>query len=186
VTALDNWPCQASLGFAIALAILTVVAMQGLFSVEIGLEDTFDEGEGLVDAGVWCHASHGERHTFLPTRWRIASGLMSRVHTFQRRLTSCEKLSTHGMARFGQSFLSSTHSFSWYLPMDCVECGWTGSWNRTRRDGPCVWMMPRSTRGIQLPLVQTRTHPPVDFRFGHTQLFARRDGYRRWTCRKVG
>jgi hypothetical protein len=48
----DNWPFQTSLGFAIALAIFTAVAMQGLFNVEVGLEDPFDEGEGLDNVRV--------------------------------------------------------------------------------------------------------------------------------------
>jgi hypothetical protein len=48
----DNWPFQTSLSFAIALAIFTAVAMQGLFNVEVGLEDPFDESEGLDNVRV--------------------------------------------------------------------------------------------------------------------------------------
>jgi hypothetical protein len=48
----DSWPFQTSLGFAIALAIFTGVAMQGLFNVEVGLEDPFDESEGLDNVRV--------------------------------------------------------------------------------------------------------------------------------------
>lgn len=43
----ESWPPQANLGFAIALAVFTGVTLQGLFNIEAGMEDPFDEAEGL-------------------------------------------------------------------------------------------------------------------------------------------
>jgi len=63
----DSWPFQTSLGFAIALAIFTAVAMQGLFNVEVGLEDPFDESEGLDDVRVGI--IFGEMERIISMEW---------------------------------------------------------------------------------------------------------------------
>ena len=46
------WPFQTNIGFAIALAVFTSITIQGLYNIEISLEDPFDEDEGLDDVRV--------------------------------------------------------------------------------------------------------------------------------------
>eukprot|EP00793_Prasinoderma_coloniale_P004225 PRCOL_00006401-RA len=67
----SQWPFQANLGFAIALAIFTGVAMQGLFNIAIGLEDPFDDTEGLDDVRV--EKIFGELEIRLTTAWAPGS-----------------------------------------------------------------------------------------------------------------
>jgi len=57
----NNWPYQTNLAFAIALAVFTGVALQGLFNVEVGLEDPFDETEGLDSVRLWYSFREIER-----------------------------------------------------------------------------------------------------------------------------
>lgn len=65
------WPSQTNLAFAICLAIFTAVALQGLFNVEVGLEDPFDESEGLDN--VKMHTSFREMERLVSMEW--ASGV---------------------------------------------------------------------------------------------------------------
>jgi hypothetical protein len=61
------WPSQTNLAFAICLAIFTAVALQGLFNVEVGLEDPFDESEGLDN--VKMHTSFREMEKLVSMEW---------------------------------------------------------------------------------------------------------------------
>ena len=72
---LAGWPWQTNLAFAISLAVFTGVAMQGLFNVQLGMEDPFDETEGLDD--VRLHKIFGEVERLLTAGW--APGAWDRV-----------------------------------------------------------------------------------------------------------
>ena len=62
-----TWPSQTSIAFAVCLAVFTGLALQGLFNVEVGMEDPFDEIEGLDNVQV--HKFFRETERIISMEW---------------------------------------------------------------------------------------------------------------------